>query len=103
MHQGVEFGASVELLRTSPRPTTRSSCRRSVPVTISFVNDPIYENNPIADIPLHVLRTTLTYSRPDNLGAIARLSSQGAYADYMHKLETQGYALIGVQERKKLK
>ena len=105
MHQGVELGASVELLRDLTAPG--DSLKLSQLWTwndFRFVNDPIYGNNPIAGIPRHVLRTTLAYSRPDGLYLAPSLDwvPQGAYADYMHTLEAPGYALIGLQAGMKL-
>ncbi len=105
MHQGVEFGASVELLRDIAAPGDALKLTQVWTWNdFRFVNDPVYGNNPIAGIPRHVLRTTLAYSRPDGLYLAPALDwvPQGAYADYMHTLEAPGYALIGVQAGMKL-
>ena len=64
-----------------------------------FKNDPQYGNNKIAGLPTNVLRTAVTYSRPDGFYLTPTLDwvPQGAYADYANTLRSPGYALLGLQ------
>lgn len=64
-----------------------------------FVNDPVFRNNQIAGAPPNVLRTVLSYRRPDGLHIAPSLDwvPVGAYADYANTVRAPGYALLGVQ------
>jgi iron complex outermembrane receptor protein len=102
IHQGIEFAAGVDLLRDLSGPGAGDSLRLSQVWTwndFAFVDDPVYGNNPLAGIPVHVLRTTLAYRRPDGLYAAPSLDwvPAGAYVDYAHTLQTPGYLLLGAQ------
>ncbi len=102
LHQGIEFAGSVDLLRDLSGPGAGDVLKLLQVWTwndFSFVNDPVYGNNPLAGIPVHVLRTTLSYRRPDGLYVAPSLDwvPAGAYVDYAHTLEAPGYLLLGVQ------
>jgi len=64
-----------------------------------FQNDPQYGNNRIAGIPEHVLRTTLSYRRPDGLYIAPAIDwvPKGAYADFANTLQVPGYLLVSLQ------
>lgn len=107
MHQGVELAASIDLWRDITGPGVGDLLKLSQVWTwndFRFVNDRDYGNNPIAGIPRHVLRTTLSYTRPDGLYVAPSIDwvPEGSYVDYMHTLQTPGYVLIGAQAGLKL-
>jgi len=108
MHQGVEFAASAELLRDIFAPDSGDSLKLSQVWTwndFRFVGDRDFGDNPLAGIPRHVLRTTLSYWRPaDGLYVAPQVDwvPQGAYVDYAHTLQAPGYVLLGVQTGMKL-
>ncbi|MBM3550893.1 MAG: TonB-dependent receptor, partial [Alphaproteobacteria bacterium] len=108
MHQGVEFAASAELLRDIFAPDSGDSLKLSQVWTwndFRFVGDRDFGDNPLAGIPRHVLRTTLSYWRPaDGLYFAPQIDwvPQGAYVDYAHTLQAPGYVLLGVQAGMKL-
>ncbi|AOJ41081.1 TonB-dependent receptor [Burkholderia lata] len=100
--QGIEAGASVELLRNV---TGRGAGDK---VTLSgiwnlndfrFKNDPQYGNNRIAGVPLNVLRATLGYARPSGFHIAATLDwvPSGAWADDANTLRVPSYTLLGLQ------
>jgi iron complex outermembrane receptor protein len=107
IHQGVEFGASVDLLRDLTGPGADDVLKLSQIWNwndFRFDNDPIYGNNQLPGIPRHILRTTLAYSRPDGVYFAPAVDwvPQGAYVDYAHTLQAPGYVLLGLQAGMKL-
>jgi len=107
IHQGVEFGAGVDLLRDLTGPDSGDSIKLSQIWTwndFRFDGDAIYGSNPLPGIPRHVLRTTLGYSRPDGLYLAPAMDwvPQGTYVDYAHTLQSPGYVLIGLQAGMKM-
>jgi iron complex outermembrane receptor protein len=107
MHQGVELAASADLWRDIFAPGGGDLLKLSQLWTwndFRFVGDANYGDNPLAGAPRHVLRTTLSYSRPDGFYLAPSIDwvPEGAYVDYMHTLQTPGYLLVGVQAGMKL-
>ncbi|WP_159732739.1 TonB-dependent receptor [Methylosinus sp. Ce-a6] len=105
MHQGVELAAGVDLWRDITAPDDLLKLSQIWTWSdFRFVGDANYGNNPLAGVPRHVLRTTLSYLRPDGLYIAPSLDwvPEGSYVDYMHTLQTPGYVLIGVQAGMKL-
>jgi iron complex outermembrane receptor protein len=107
IHQGVEFGASVDLLRDLTGPGADDVLKLTQLWNWSdfhFDNDRTYGNNQIPGIPRHVLRTTLAYSRPDGVYFAPAIDwvPEGAYADYAHTLQSPGYVLLGLQAGMKM-
>lgn len=102
LHQGIEFGAGVELLRDVFGTGTSDSLTLSQVWTWNqffFVADRQFGDNRIAGIPEHVLRTTLAYRRPDGFYLAPALEwvPVGAYADFANKLQVPSYALLSLQ------
>jgi iron complex outermembrane receptor protein len=64
-----------------------------------FVRDPQYGDDRIAGAPRNVLRTVVSYTRPDGLFVAPALDwvPTGAFADHANTLKAPGYALFGVQ------
>ncbi len=107
LHQGVEFGAGLDLVRDL------SGLGAGDTLTVSqlwawndfrFVRDRVYGGNRIAGVPEHVLRTTLSYTRPDGfyLSPSVDWVPQGAFADHANTLRIPGFALFGIQTGVKL-
>jgi iron complex outermembrane receptor protein len=107
LHQGVEFGAGLDLVRDLSGPGAGDT------LTVSqlwawndfrFVRDRVYGGNRIAGVPEHVLRTTLSYTRPDGfyLSPSVDWVPQGAFADHANTLHIPGFALFGIQTGVKL-
>ena len=102
IHQGVELGAGVELVRDLSGPDSGDTLKLAQVWTLNdfrFVRDRVYGDNQIAAIPRHVLRTTLSYARPDGfyLAPSVDWVPRGAFADHANTLRTPGYALLGIQ------
>ncbi|MGH6834073.1 MAG: TonB-dependent receptor family protein [Methylocella sp.] len=102
IHQGIEFAAGVDLLRDISGPGSGDVLTLSQVWTLNnffFAGDPSFGNNQIAGAPPNVLRTVLSYRRPDGLYIAPSLDwvPVGAYADYANTVRTPGYALLGVQ------
>ncbi|MBG0800609.1 TonB-dependent receptor [Methylocystis sp. H4A] len=107
MHQGVEFAASAELLRDIFAPDAGDALKLSQVWTwndFRFVGDRDFGDNTLAGIPRHVLRTTLSYWRPDGLYLAPQMDlvPAGAFVDYANTLQAPGYVLLGVQAGMKL-
>lgn len=107
IHQGVELGASIDLLRDLAGPDAGDVVKLAQVWTYNnfyFDNNAIYGNNQLPGIPRHVLRTTLSYTRPDGvyLAPQADWVPEGAYVDYAHTLHAPGYFLLGMQGGMKL-
>ena len=100
--QGVELAASVELLRDISGDGAGDTLSLSQIWTMTdarFVRDPVYRDNRIGGLPPHVLRTVLSYRRPDGFFVAPSLDwvPVGAFADHANTLKVPGYALIGLQ------
>ena len=100
--QGVELGASVELLRD----LTGSGIGDKLTLSqlwnytdAHFVNDRQYGDNKIAGLPPHVLRTTLTYTHPSGFYVAPSVDfvPVGMYADSANTLQVPAYTLLNVQ------
>jgi iron complex outermembrane receptor protein len=107
VHQGVELGGSLELMKDVLGKDEGDVLKVNQVWTFNnfyFDNDPTYGNNQLPGIPRHVLRTTLSYQRPDGiyLAPQADWVPEGAYVDYAHTLHAPGYFLIGMQGGMKL-
>lgn len=102
VHQGIEFGASVDLVRDVSGPGAGDTITLAQLWNFSdfhFDHDKVYGDNQIAAIPRHVLRTTLSYTRPNGFYFAPSVDwvPQGAFADHANTLRTPGYALFGIQ------
>jgi iron complex outermembrane receptor protein len=100
--QGIEAGASVDLLRDVFQPGTGDSITLSGVWTLNdfrFKDDPQYGNNRIAGVPVNVLRMTLGYAKPNGFHISASVDwvPAGAWADDANTLRVPGYTLLGVQ------
>lgn len=102
VHQGIEFGGAVDLVRDVSGPGAGDTVSLAQVWTYNdfhFDHDKVYGVNQIAAIPRHVLRTTLSYTRPDGFFFAPTVDwvPQGAFADHANTLRTPGYALFGIQ------
>jgi iron complex outermembrane receptor protein len=102
IHQGVEFGAKVDLLRDlgGPGSGDRLTLRQLWNFSdFKFSGDRQFGNNRIAGTPTHVLRTTLTYTHASGfyLGPVIDWVPQGAFADQSNTTRVPGYTLLGLQ------
>jgi iron complex outermembrane receptor protein len=102
VNQGVEFAGRVELARNiaaadaGDRLTLRQVWTFN---DLRFRGDRQFGDNRIAGLPPHVLRTTLTYARPEGLFVAPNLDwvPQGAWADYANTLRANAYATLGLE------
>lgn len=102
LHQGIEAGATFELVRDVSGPGAGDIIRIGQLWNYSdfrFREDRQFGDNRIAGVPVHVLRTTLSYTRPDGFFVAPALDfvPVGAFADHANTLRASGYALFGVQ------
>ena len=102
LHQGVEFGASLDLLRDLSGPGAGDGISLAQVWThndFRFVRDRVYGDNRIGGLPTDVLRTTLAYRNPNGffLAPAVDWVPSGAFADHANTLRVPGYALLGVQ------
>ena len=102
LHQGIELAAGVDLVRDVSGPGAGDTISLAQIWTYNdfhFVRDRVYGDNQFPVIPRHVLRTVLTYTRPDGFYIAPSVDwvPQGAFADYANTLQTPGYALFGLQ------
>jgi iron complex outermembrane receptor protein len=107
LHQGVEFGAGLDLVRDLSGPGAGDTLTVSQLWTwndFRFIRDRVYGDNRIAGVPEHVLRTTLSYTRPDGFYVSPSVDwvPQGAFADHANTLRIPGFALFGIQTGVKL-
>ncbi|QCI66378.1 TonB-dependent receptor family protein [Phreatobacter stygius] len=103
--QGIEFGASVDLVRNLTGNDDKLTLRQIWNYSdFRFANDPVYGNNRIPGVPQHVLRTSLTYSHPAGFTVTPTLDivPEGAFVDYRNTFKVAGYALLGLQATAKL-
>ncbi len=102
VHQGIELGGSVEVLRNLRGPDTGDCLKISQVWNLnlySFSGDRIYGDNWLPAIPRNVLRTIISYNSNNGfyIGPQIDWVPAGAYVDYANTLRAPGYALIGVQ------
>ena len=102
MNQGVEFAGRIELARnlTGADAGDRLTLRQVWTFNdFRFRGDRQYGDNRIAGLPPHVLRTTLTYARPEGLfiAPILDWVPQGAWADYANTLRANAYLTLGLE------
>jgi iron complex outermembrane recepter protein len=102
LHQGIELGVTVEVMRHVSGPQSDDKLTLSQLWNwsdFSFRNDPQYGNNRIPGLPEQVLRTTVSYTRPDGFYFSPSLDwvPNGAWADYANTLRVPGYALVGLE------
>jgi iron complex outermembrane receptor protein len=98
-HQGVELGLEIELLKRekgAPRLTLRQQYTLN---DFRFRNDPVYGNNRIAGIPVHLYQAELTYRHPSGFYFGGELDSSlgGFWADQANTLKTGTYAITGLK------
>ena len=101
-HQGVEFAAAVDLVRDVSGSGAGDVVNLAQVWTFNdfrFRGDAQYGFNVLAGAPRHVLRTTLSYRRPDGLYIAPAVDwvPQGAWVDYANTQRAPGYALLGLQ------
>lgn len=102
LHQGIELGASLELARNVFGPGSGDRIVLGQTWNWSdfrFKGDPQHGDNAIPGLPRNVLRTSLTYSRPDGFYITPTLDwvPGGAWIDYANTMKTPGYALLGLK------
>jgi iron complex outermembrane recepter protein len=102
VHQGVEVGGGVEVLRDIVAPDAGDVLKISQIWNMNnfyFSGDSIYGNNWLPAIPRNVLRTTVSYTTKDGFYLAPQVDwvPLGAYVDYANTLQAPGYALIGMQ------
>lgn len=101
-HQGIELAASVELLRNlagshvGDAVTFRQMWNWS---DFRFRNNAQFDDNRIPGLPVHVLRSTLSYHHPDGYAFAPSLDwvPRGAWADYSNTRHVPDYALISFE------
>jgi len=102
VHQGLELGVKVEVASDITGPTAGDKLIVGQVWNhndFHFRNDRQYGNNSIAGVPKNVLRTSLSYTRPDGFYVTPTVDwvPQGAWADQANTLRAPGYTLLGVQ------
>jgi iron complex outermembrane recepter protein len=102
VHQGLELGASVEVLRDLLGAGTGDKLTISQLWNYSdfrFQRDAQYGNNQLPVVPKHVLRTSVSYQHPNGfyVTPVVDFVPQGAYVDYANTVKTPSYALLGLQ------
>ncbi len=102
VHQGVELGGGVEVLRDIQGPDAGDVLKISQIWNLNlfaFNGDKIYGNNWLPAIPRNVLRTIVSYTTKDGFYIAPQVDwiPAGAYVDYANTLQAPGYALVGLQ------
>jgi iron complex outermembrane receptor protein len=102
LHQGIELGAGIDLWRDVSGAGTGDTVSLAQVWThndFRFRNDRVFGDNQIAGAPRDVLRTTVSYTRPDGFYIAPSIDwvPQGAFADHANTLRAPGYTLIGLQ------
>jgi iron complex outermembrane recepter protein len=100
LHQGVEFGATAELLQniiSSSDTLTLSQIWNFS--DFHFQNDRQYGNNQIAGVPQHRLRTELSYKHRSGLYFTPNVDwvPQGTYADQANTQKAPSYVLLDLK------
>ena len=107
IHEGIEFGAAVEVLRDLRGAGAGDAVKISQIWNLNlykFKGDRVYGSNWLPVIPRNVLRTILSYNTPEGLYIAPQVDwiPTGAYVDYANTLRAPGYVLIGFQAGLKL-
>jgi iron complex outermembrane receptor protein len=104
VNQGVEFAGRVELARNIAGAGAGDRLTLGQVWTFNdfrFRGDRQFGDNRIAGLPPHVLRTSLTYERPDWGALFVRPSAtwvpQGAWADYANTLRANAYLTLDLE------
>lgn len=102
VNQGVEFAGRVELARNLAGPDAGDRLTLRQVWTLNdfrFRDDRQFGDNRIAGLPPHVLRTTLSYTRPEGhfVTPILDWVPQGAWADYANTLRANAYVTLGLE------
>jgi iron complex outermembrane receptor protein len=100
VNQGVELAGRVELARDLAGEGDRLTLGQIWTFNdFRFRGDRQYGGNRIAGLPPHVLRTTLSYTRPEGLFVTPVLDwvPQGAWADYANTLRAPAYVKFGLE------
>ncbi|MCO6418862.1 TonB-dependent receptor [Siccirubricoccus sp. KC 17139] len=99
VNQGVEFAAHVDVARGLLGAEDRLSFGQVWTWNdFRFRGDRQYGGNRIAGLPPHVLRSALTYARPEgSITPILDWVPVGAWADYANTLRTNGYFKLGLE------
>lgn len=103
--QGVELAASVDLSRNLTGRDDRLTLKQVWTWSdFRFVQDATYGNNRLPLVPVHVLRTALTYAHPAGFSITPSVDivPQGAFVDYSNTFRVPGYALFNVSASAKL-
>jgi len=98
--QGVELGASVDFIRDAFTAGDRFTFAQLWNLSdFRFSNDKQYGNNRLPLIPIHVLRSRLTYANPAGffVGPTLDMVPTGAWVDYENTKRVPAYALLGMQ------
>ncbi|MGD9537958.1 MAG: TonB-dependent receptor family protein [Alphaproteobacteria bacterium] len=102
IHQGIELGLAVDLLRgiatSLEGETDRLTLRQAYTLSdFSFDGDASYGDNTIPGIPKHYLRAELRYTHPDGFYGGPNLEWVPAayFVDNANTLKTEAYALLG--------
>lgn len=100
LHQGVELGASFDLVQDVTGAGDRISLRQVwTHNDFRFRDNAQYGNNILPTIPRNVLRTALSYTHPSGFYLTPTLDwvPGGAFVDYANTFKTPGYTLLGLQ------
>ena len=103
--QGVELAASVDLSRNLTGRDDRLTLKQVWTWSdFRFVGDATYGNNRLPLVPVHVLRTALTYAHPAGFSVTPSVDivPQGAFVDYANTFRVPGYALFNIGASAKL-
>jgi iron complex outermembrane receptor protein len=103
--QGVELAASVDLSRNLTGRDDRLTLKQVWTWSdFRFVGDATYGNNRLPLVPVHVLRTSLTYAHPAGFSITPSVDivPQGAFVDYANTFRVPGYALFNIGASAKL-
>jgi len=111
-HQGIEAGLEIELLdavftrRNGDRANDHLTWEQSYTLTdLHFDHDPLYGNNRIAVIPVHLLEASLTYEHSSGFyaGPTLKWNMSKYPADQANTLFAHPYALVGFRAGLRLK
>jgi iron complex outermembrane receptor protein len=99
VNQGVELAGRVDLLRDVLAEGDRVTLGQVWTWNdFRFRGDPQFGDNRIAGLPPHVLRTSLTYARPEGfITPVLDWVPQGAWADYANTLRANSYVKLGLE------
>lgn len=102
VHQGLELGGSVQVLRDISGRNAGDSLTVGALWNWSdfrFDGDAQYGDNRIAGVPEHLLRFSVSYGRPDGFTVTPTVDwvPSGAFADHANTLRIPSYVVLGVQ------